>query len=102
MDHQVSGDIERRFAKYVEGLTSVIDLSAYTDNPDVNITQGEASDTLVLSMGQAVSLAGDAPSRSGSCRGGGCSLRPCHVLGCGLRFPEICRGSRCNSASPIE
>src|SRR5437660_6395384 len=24
MDHQVSGNIERRFAKYVEGLTSVI------------------------------------------------------------------------------
>jgi NADH-quinone oxidoreductase subunit D len=32
-------------------LTHVIDLSAYTDNPDINISAGEAADTLVLSMG---------------------------------------------------
>ena len=29
----------------------MIDLSAYTDNPDINISPGVASDTLILSMG---------------------------------------------------
>ena len=29
----------------------MIDLSAYTDNPDINISAGDATDTLVLSMG---------------------------------------------------